>query len=493
MTVEKQYVNHFKSEFVSDTNENGGRIGWVPVIFGTKQNILPKIKNSELTSGITKQRKTGYRFSPPDDEPGSNVLYFLQVPSNSQDIINIGKGTDTNTQGDWTTYPPIFTGTGSLNTALTGGETSVSILMEDNLAEFIPGGFLHLTDRVLLSQTCKVSTNDASKPNIGDTLQATGTEGVPGTWYKTTPASPETYTFPKGCYLGNNKVFTIISASRQDILKIRDYTYTDDVIATGDGVTSTPVLTDLSGAIQSGTTMGLMTHWQYLPVVKATCGAVERTVNIAANGACSGYCSAGQLNMATGVWTTNITFSTPPDDGTDVTITYTAKPYIYSGNVATVHLNDPVPNVYDTDTTFAGGCIGDEDTEIKAKTDGITVTSVAGTYNSGTYPLILYSDGAETDSFTLTFSTSTAFTGAGIKSGSLGSGTITANFQPTNPQTGQPLFKLDYRGFSGSFQAGNKLMFTTYASALNIIWREKVPAGASPVKYNLVLGELYWE
>jgi len=493
MTVEKQYVNHFKSEFVSDTNENGGRIGWVPVIFGTKQNVLPKIKNSELINGTTKYRKTGYRFTPPDDEPGSNVLHFLQVPSNSQDIINIGKGTDTNTQGDLATYPPVFTGTGSLNTDLSGGETDVEILMEDNLSEFIPGGFLHLTNRVLLSQTCKISTNDASEPNIGDTLQATGTEASPGTWYKTTPASPETYIFPKGCYIGSNKVFTILSTSKQDILKIRDYTYTDEVIATGNGVTATPVLADLAGVTQSGTNMGLMTHWEYLPVVKATCGSVERTINIAANGACSGYCSAGSLNMADGTWTTDITFSTPPDNGTDITITYTAKPYVYSGNIATVHLEDSVPNIYPAATTFAGGCIGDEDTEIKAKTDGITVTSTSGVYNSSTYPLTLYSDGAETDSFTLTFTTSTAFTGAGIKEGSLGSGTITANFQPVNTKTGQPLFKLDYRGFSGSYQAGDKLMFTIYASAFNIIWREKVPQNTSPVKYNLVLGELYWE
>ena len=57
-------------------------------------------------------------------------------------------------------------------------------------------------------------------------------------------------------------------------------------------------------------------------VVKATCDGIVEEVFIDSDGICSGSCTGGELNMADGTWTTQITWVSPPDSGVDITITY---------------------------------------------------------------------------------------------------------------------------------------------------------------------------
>ena len=67
----------------------------------------------------------------------------------------------------------------------------------------------------------------------------------------------------------------------------------------------------------------------------ANAGGVVLTANIRQDGAedtVSGNASAGQLNMATGAWTTPITWTTAPGSGRDILITYREKPYTYTSN-----------------------------------------------------------------------------------------------------------------------------------------------------------------
>jgi len=77
-----------------------------------------------------------------------------------------------------------------------------------------------------------------------------------------------------------------------------------------------------------------------LPVVTATCGATARTADIDCEGGCTGYCSAGNLNMANGTWTTPIIWTTAPDNATNITIVYYEIAWSWSGNIATVELTE---------------------------------------------------------------------------------------------------------------------------------------------------------
>lgn len=485
MTVGVENTKFVKSELVSDTSSNGGRASHVLVVHGAKNNLFPRVTKSERINGIginndPRFRKEFFRDMAPDDEPMDGVKAYIAFPSNGGDRFAIGLGTQNSTQGDWLTTPPLYTGCGTLETALTSGETSITATMEANDFEFIPAGFIRIANNFHLSQT--VGTGVV----IGDSVLAAGDEGTPGTWSKI--AADKDVAFPKGIYIGNNTVLSTMSSDHEEFLALQENKYTDEVIGAGDGAATAPVLTDLVNP-----TNGLVTHQDYLPGVTATCGGTSRTVNIAADGTCSGYCSAGQLNMATGIWTTDITWTTAPDTATDITITYYRKNYSYSGNNVTLELTDSVANAYATTNTYVSGCIGDDDYQVVPTSENWTVSSAGGTYDDSTYPLGLHCDGTEEDSWTLTFTSATNFTCSGIKAGSVGTGSVGASFSPTNPETGQPFFTLDMNGWGGVFTSGDTVTFQTHPAAFPIIWREIVPVGCPAQKINLTILGMYWE
>jgi len=129
---------------------------------------------------------------------------------------------------------------------------------------------------------------------------------------------------------------------------------------------------------------------------------------------------------------------------------------------------------------------------IIASAGDITVTSVSGTYDDTTYPLLVSNIGTVEDDWTLTFTSATAFTVSGANTGSLGSGTRSSSFSPVNPNvgTGDYYFSLRASGFGGTFTIGDTLTFSTYHSAKSIWIKEVVPAltsAESSNKFNLKL------
>ena len=193
--------------------------------------------------------------------------------------------------------------------------------------------------------------------------------------------------------------------------------------------------------------------------------------------------------MTTGVWTTDITWTTAPDNLEDILITYYDKPYSYVGNVATVELETgvQVANAYAVANSYGAGAI--ESDEIKPTLDNWSETTASGTYDESTYPVELNNDGAEEDSWTITFTSATAFTCSGLYAGSVGAGNIVTDFAPTNPNTGQPYFTLRSAGFGGTWTGGDTIQFQTHPSALPAWWKEVVPAATAAENNNLaVLG-----
>jgi hypothetical protein len=339
---------------------------------------------------------------------------------------------------------------------------------------FPNGGYLHLTDKFQTGETVDADVK------IGDSVEYTASS-----WSKISSTTDITY--PKGLYIGNNTVMTEESGQfNEEWIGIADNLYTDEDIGDGDGAATAPALSTLLHV-----TNGICNQPDKLPVVKATCGSVERTVNVAADGSCSGYCSAGQLNMATGVWTTDITWTTAPDNATDITITYRENCFSYSGNTVTVSLTDAVANAYAIANTYAAGCIYVD--EVKPTSDTWAETSTSGTYDESTYPVTLFNDGTEEDSITLTFTDATNFTASGANAGSLGSGSISADFSPTNPDTGQPYFTIASAGWGGTWASGDTVTFNTHPCAVPVWWREIVPASTAAQANNLTTLGYYVE
>lgn len=486
MTVAIADTKLVKSQYVTNTDANGGRASHVEIISGAKNNLFPRVTKAERISGITRYRKMFWRNMSPDDESAEGVMAYLNCQTNGGDRVYIGSGTQTNVQSEWTASPPIWTGCGDLSSVLSGGETEIDIDMESDDFAFKPGGFIHISDNVSTGQTI------GSSVRVGDSVQESG-----GTW-NTIPATQD-ITHPKGYYLGSDKVLTNRDSTSDEFIELQTYLTEDEVIGTGSTGDTSPALSTLAEVSKGGTTMGIVAHTDYLPTVTAICGGVSRTVTVGEDGTCSGYCTAGELNMDDGTWTTEITWTTAPDDGEDITIDYYTKNYVYSGNTVTVHLLDTVANSYATANTIVSGCVGDPTNTVEPTVSDWTENATdTGTYDESTYPLVMYCDGTEEDTWTLTFtgsagSPSTNYSVSGSKSGSVGNGNTSSNFSPTNPETGQPFFTLNYLGFGGNWNGGDTITFKTKPSAFPVILKEVVPSGTIQEPRNFFVVGNYWE
>lgn len=122
--------------------------------------------------------------------------------------------------------------------------------------------------------------------------------------------------------------------------------------------------------------------------------------------------------------------------------------------------------------------------DIECSVDNWAESSSVGTYDEGNYPVLCNNLGTVEDTFTVTFTSATAFTCAGARLGSLGAGSINSDFEPTNPDSTTPYFSLQAIGWGGTWQAGETVIFKTHPAAVPI-WRKRVvPAGAASFAAN---------
>lgn len=101
------------------------------------------------------------------------------------------------------------------------------------------------------------------------------------------------------------------------------------------------------------------------------------------------------------------------------------------------------------------------------------VENGSGTYNEATYPVLGDNIGTIEQTWTLTFSSATAYTVVGNTIGSVGSGTVSVNFAPSNPNFTKPYFTIPYLGFGGTWTAANTIAFQTHPASIPV-WEKRV-------------------
>jgi hypothetical protein len=108
----------------------------------------------------------------------------------------------------------------------------------------------------------------------------------------------------------------------------------------------------------------------------------------------------------------------------------------------------------------------------------------AGTYNEGTYPVLGDNIGTIEQTWTLTFTDATHFTVVGDTVGTVGSGTTSADFSPTNSSFSKPYFTLRSAGFGGTWAANNTIVWQTHPAAIALWETRVVPAGTASLAAN---------
>jgi len=456
---------------------NGGRRGNTEIIDNTEGAIFGLPTRVDMDAGVSD--RYSYIFQKNENaanDPMRNLMIFQDMNSNADDRYLYAKADWRETQADIVEADTLWCGCGKLNAALSGAETSVDLVMESTEPSFYNGGTLHLADYFYLSQTI------ATDVTVGDSV--TWNSGT-STWDKI--ALDKSIAHPKGRYMGDDIVMSAqAGVNTECFLTIAENLYEDEDIGNGDGSDTSPALTTLAH-----NTNGIVkNNPDHRPVITATCGGTTRTVNVAADGTCSGYCSAGTLNMETGVWTVDITWTTAPDNATDITVTYRERPYTYSGNVVTVELDQQVPNAYATANTWGAGCLEKDDTI--PVVENWTETSASGTYDESANPLVLTNLGTVDDDITITMTGATTFSASGTYLGSLGTGTIGSDFSPLNPDTGVAVFTLSSAGWGGTWTTNETIEFTLRPSEFKTKMKQDIPAGITQTADNHIGYSVFW-
>jgi hypothetical protein len=157
----------------------------------------------------------------------------------------------------------------------------------------------------------------------------------------------------------------------------------------------------------------------------------------------------------------------------------------YAGNICTFNVSPTLSNDYSSTNTRVASVI--EAGDIEAGFTNFVVSSASGTYDEGTYPIVVGNIGGTAESWTLTFVNGTQFNIVGSVSGAVGSGTISSNAVPVNTAFGTVYWTLNYMGFGGTWQTNDTITFATTPATYPIWYKRVVPPGAASFSANKVI------
>lgn len=167
--------------------------------------------------------------------------------------------------------------------------------------------------------------------------------------------------------------------------------------------------------------------------------------------------------------------------GQEEFITVSGAPTI-AGSVVTLTLATPLANSYLAADTRVANVLSAGATLAPSLTGSNVATVGNGDLAFGS--VTLGNLGTVYDQWTLTFTSSTAFTIEGVRSGSLGSGNTLADSAPANPNSGTPYFTIPAAAFSGAWAAGDTATFTTVPANIPLMAVRIIPTGAAAIAGN---------
>jgi hypothetical protein len=152
----------------------------------------------------------------------------------------------------------------------------------------------------------------------------------------------------------------------------------------------------------------------------------------------------------------------------------------YTASYATITFTPALANGYADTVTVVSSVY--EPADVEPTITGFAVTSVAGTFASGVSGnAMAKAKGGIQQTWTITFTSATNFTLSGDLIGLVGSGTINADYNPTNSATASNYFSLKSIGWGGTFANNDTVVFTTGPAASPVFFKRIVPAGTVSV------------
>jgi hypothetical protein len=135
MSITAAELKWFKSEVITNTAANGGRMSDNEVVDGVKNNVFPDVSQAERIAGITRYRKVFAKLVNAANEVLVNPGLHIRSFTPAQDRIELMVATQVNTQADITGSEDMY-GAGQLTSNVSAGATTVYMTLE-NAAQVI--------------------------------------------------------------------------------------------------------------------------------------------------------------------------------------------------------------------------------------------------------------------------------------------------------------------------------------------------------------------
>ena len=153
-----------------------------------------------------------------------------------------------------------------------------------------------------------------------------------------------------------------------------------------------------------------------------------------------------------------------------------------AGSIVTIPLATPLANAYAASDTRVANVYSPGAPLAPSLTSTNVATIGNGDLSFGS--VVLGNLGTIYDQWTITFSSSTAFSVEGVRYGSAGSGNTVTDLAPVNPETGTALFTIPAAAFTGAWSAGDTASFTTVPAAIPLWLKRTVPVAAAAISGN---------
>ncbi|MBF0349200.1 MAG: hypothetical protein HQL81_16150 [Magnetococcales bacterium] len=178
MPIEPNQIKIMKSQVISDTSSNGGRMSEVEVASGVKNNLWPDVPGSERTNGSTKFRKVFVKVASPDNLKLIDARIFVETPTPGGDrvVLFTTANGQTDTQADVASLVTLFYGSGQLNADVNAGATTVTVIVEDQTDwMFNPNQLIRISNKISVDDPSGTEEflrikNDASGVNWNGNL-----------------------------------------------------------------------------------------------------------------------------------------------------------------------------------------------------------------------------------------------------------------------------------------------------------------------------------
>jgi len=199
------------------------------------------------------------------------------------------------------------------------------------------------------------------------------------------------------------------------------------------------------------------------------------------------------FDAASGVYAGSV-IRVSDSSGIEEFLTVKAAGVSWFGNIAMVVTTTAARNTYPSGQNSLVCAVIDLGS-LAASQDSWSESSASGTYDESTYPPLVNNVGTVEDTWTITFTSASAFTCAGTQTGSVGAGSILSDFSPINPNvgTGDYYFSVRSAGWGGTWQTGETVTFSTHHSAGAFWVKEIIPASTAAKTNNQVIFTLYAE